>query len=235
MLLRDGDGGLERFFGRRRVGGIALEQHFAADAMQLGVERAMADPFARRQRFVEDGERAVDVARAGFGLGKRNLDEPVVDQNVLLAQKFGAAAHVLEPAAGAPLSACAKPSRNIPNARHSGRSCSRASRASSTAFGAARERSPRISSNMAACIFPYARVPIWARPAIRASASPNEGNRALDVAQRPQREREVEHCRDAGVLSEAEGQIVVTAGLEQGERPFADGRALRDTLRRTNA
>ena len=88
------------------------------------------------------------------------------------------------------------------------------------AFGAARERSPRITSNKAACSFPYARVATWARPAIRASASPIEGNRALDLAQRPQCEREIEHRRDAGVVSEAEGQIVVAAGLEQGERAF---------------
>ena len=57
LLLRDGDGGLERFLGRRGVGGIALQQHFAADAMQFRFERAMADPFGRRQRFVEDRER----------------------------------------------------------------------------------------------------------------------------------------------------------------------------------
>ena len=37
--------------------------------------------------------------------------------------------------------------------------------------GARRDRR-RISSNMAACTFPYARVPIWARVAIRASALP---------------------------------------------------------------
>ena len=48
----------------------------------------------------------------------------------------------------------------------------------------------------------------------------DEGNRAPDVAQRPQREREEKHRRDARVLSEAERQIVVAAGLEQGERAF---------------
>ena len=44
----------------------------------------------------------------------------------------------------------------------------------------------------------------------------DKGNRALDLAQRPQRERQVGHRGDSGVLSEAEGQIVVAAGLEQG-------------------
>ena len=46
----------------------------------------------------------------------------------------------------------------------------------------------------------------------------NEGNRAPDVAQRPQCEREVQHCPDARVDSEAERKIVVAPGLEQGQR-----------------
>ena len=57
---------------------------------------------------------------------------------------------------------------------------------------------------------------IWARPALRASA--DERNRAPDVAQRPQCERETKHRRDAGVVPEPECQIVIAAGLEQGER-----------------
>jgi hypothetical protein len=82
LTLSDGDGGPQGFFGGRHARGIALEQHIAADAMQLCVECAMANAFGRHQRFVEDGEGAVDVAGLGFGFGKRNLDEPVVDQRV---------------------------------------------------------------------------------------------------------------------------------------------------------
>src|SRR6478752_6166321 len=48
----------------------------------------------------------------------------------------------------------------------------------------------------------------------------DQGNRALDVAHRPQREREVEHRSDAGILSEAKGEIVVTPGLEQRDSTF---------------
>ena len=48
----------------------------------------------------------------------------------------------------------------------------------------------------------------------------NERNRARNVAQRPQSYCEIEHCGDPGVLSEAKGQIVVAARLEQGERAF---------------
>ena len=48
----------------------------------------------------------------------------------------------------------------------------------------------------------------------------DERNRAIDLAERPRRNRQIGHRGDAGVLSEAKGQIVVAAGLEQGERPF---------------
>ena len=43
LLLRDGDGGQEGFFRRRGVGGVALEQDFAARPMQFGFERAIAN------------------------------------------------------------------------------------------------------------------------------------------------------------------------------------------------
>ena len=89
LALGDGDGGQERFLGRRGVGGIALKQHFSADPMQLGFECAMTDPLARRQRLLVGGESTVDLAGAGFGQG--NLDEPVEAMGVPIAQKFGAA------------------------------------------------------------------------------------------------------------------------------------------------
>ena len=62
----------------------------------------------------------------------------------------------------------------------------------------------------------------------------NEGNRAPDVAQRPQCEREVQHCPDARVDSEAERKIVVAPGLEQGQRTLDMLAALGDILRRTS-
>ena len=73
LLLRDGDGGQEGFFRRRGVGGIALQQHFAARPMQFRFERAIAHAVARRQRFVEDCDGAVEIARPGFSLGQRNF------------------------------------------------------------------------------------------------------------------------------------------------------------------
>ena len=73
LLLRDRDSGQKRFLGSRRVGRGTLQQHLAADSMQLGVEFAISGPLARRKRFVEDGEGAIDVAGPGLGLGKRNF------------------------------------------------------------------------------------------------------------------------------------------------------------------
>jgi hypothetical protein len=99
LLFRDGDGGLKGFLGSRGVGGLALDQHFAADAIQIRFERAMTGPVAGRQRLVKDRERAVDIACPGFGLGQRDFQQPIVVQNALLAQQLSAAAHFLEPAA----------------------------------------------------------------------------------------------------------------------------------------
>ena len=136
---RNGDGGLERLLGDRQVGRVTLQQHFTADAMKFRFEGAMTSPFARRQRLIEDRDRTVDVACVGFGFGNRNLDKPVEVQNVLLAQESAPRRMSASPPMSSPLSAFATPSRTIPSARHIGRSCSRVSRASSTAFRAARE------------------------------------------------------------------------------------------------
>jgi hypothetical protein len=50
-------------------GGVALEQVFAAHPMQFRFKCAMAHEVARRERFVEDGDGAVGIARPGFSLG----------------------------------------------------------------------------------------------------------------------------------------------------------------------
>jgi hypothetical protein len=42
LLSRNGDGGQEGLFGRRRVRRIALEQNLAVDAMQCGFTPALA-------------------------------------------------------------------------------------------------------------------------------------------------------------------------------------------------
>ena len=52
-----------------------------------------------RQPFAEDPEGAVQIAGPGFSLSERNLQQTIKHQNILFAQQFNAAAHVLEPRA----------------------------------------------------------------------------------------------------------------------------------------
>ena len=94
------------------------------------------------------------------------LISPSTIRTFLIAQQFDAKAHLPQPSPGALLPS-PRPREKSPNARHIRRSCLRAIWASSTAFSAACERSPRISSNKAACKFPFARVTIGDRSEIR--------------------------------------------------------------------
>jgi len=48
------------------VCGVALQQDFATRPMQFRFERAIAGAVGRRQRFVEDGDGAVGIARPGL-------------------------------------------------------------------------------------------------------------------------------------------------------------------------
>ena len=62
LSLRDGDGGLEGVFGWRRLGGIELEQEFAARSVDFAFECAVACALARRQCLLENGQRAFRIA-----------------------------------------------------------------------------------------------------------------------------------------------------------------------------
>src|SRR6516225_5915287 len=53
-----GEGGLERLFRLRDVGGIAPEQHFAARSVQFWFERSISNALDGRQRLVERRDRA---------------------------------------------------------------------------------------------------------------------------------------------------------------------------------
>ena len=96
LLARDGKRGSEGFLSRISVGRITFQKSFTTSATQLRFERAIADPVDRRERFVQDRNGAIGVARLGFSLGQCDLDDPVEDQSVLLAQALGAAAHGYE-------------------------------------------------------------------------------------------------------------------------------------------
>ena len=150
------------------------------------------------------------------------FDQPVEIHVVLLrVSEFDAAAHVRRvPSPSVLPSVVAPPSRKSPNALHIGRSCSRAIRASSTAFGAAREWSPRISSNKADVHIRERMGADMRQVRDPRLGTPNERNRASDVAERPQRERQIGHRPNARVPSKAKRQIVVAPRLEQCQRAF---------------
>jgi hypothetical protein len=46
----------------------------------------------------------------------------------------------------------------------------------------------------------------------------NQGQCAIDLAEGPRNKRQIDHGGDTFVMCEAKGQVVVAAGLEQGER-----------------
>ena len=207
----------EGFFGGGRIGEIALHQVFAAGAVEFRLERPISDTLACRQRFIEDGDRTVEVAGSRFGLGKNNFGEPVEEQDLLFAQKFDAATHALEPVAR-----CAAigrrhafeknpprlPHRQIVLTREPGE-FNGVSRGARVIVSHQREHG-RMQCLPCAC----ADVGEAGDPRLSVA---DERNRAFDLAERPQREREAKHRRDAGVLSEAERETVVWPGSKQGQ------------------
>jgi hypothetical protein len=220
LTLSNGDGGLERFLGSRRVGSVTLQQHFPADAMQFGFERAMADPFARRQRFVETRDGALEIACAGFGFGKGNLGESVEEQEVLLAQKFDPATHGLVPTAGCATLSSGQTLEKDPERSPEGQImlARELGKFDAVHCGTRRIVTHQFEPDCEGSV-------VGVRADVREARHPrlsvaNEGNGAPDVAQRPQGEREIQHRGNPLVVSEAKGQIVVTPGLEERQRVF---------------
>ena len=218
------------------LAGSRLSRHFAADAMQLRFERAMSDPLARQQRFVEDGDGAFDIAGKGFGFSESDLNKPIEDQWVLFAQEFDAATHGVAPAAGWAAFGVRQPLKKDPE-RSPNRQIVLAARGGRVRRRSAqRARGRRASvSNMAALQFPYARVPTWARLAARAAASRlRETARSTSPSGHRVSARKI-MAATPSVLPEAEGKIVVAPGLKQGERAFQMRSGFASTLQRTNA
>ena len=199
LTLSDGNGGPVGFFGGRRIRRIALQQRFAANAMQFCIEGALASPIRRRQRVVEDGNSAVDIVGASFGFCEGNLDESVEHQGILVAQKLDPVTHALEPTflrAGQTFekNPIRSPLRQIVFTRES------------SEFNGVRCGTREVPAHQ----FEHCRehCPKCARADIGETRDPrlstaNVRNRAFDVAQRPQYKPEVEHCRDADVVAEA--------------------------------
>ena len=169
-----------------------------------------------RQRFVEGREGAIESpARASASASQSSRARR--RQNVLLAQKSTPRRMSSSRSPGALASTVARPSRNTPNAAHIGRSCSRARLGE---FDGVRRDARQVAAHQIkqGRVHLPARACRHGRPARSAPpGAANERSRALDIAQRPQDKREIEHRGDAGVRSKAKGQIVVAARLEQGE------------------
>ncbi len=159
LLLRDGDGGQEGFFRRRGVGGIALEQDFAACPMQFRFERAMpvrrTSPALRPRSQGRDRDRppALRPRRARSSSAHRTTERSVRARSSTPRRMFA------RPSLEGPGVALAQPSKNTLNAQIMTSSCSCASRANSRAFAVARASLPRINSNIAAFNRPIPCVP----------------------------------------------------------------------------
>ena len=186
LLLRDGDGGQEGFFRGRGVGGVALEQDFAARPMQFRFERAIA----QCGRHVASASSRIAMARSGSPARASASASAIFKSPSKIrtfcsrrARRRGACPRARSPSA--PLAAVAQPSRNTPNARHKGRSCSRARRASLEGVRRGARGSPRINSNMAACILPKGERADMGEVRDPRLHAVNERNRAIDLAERP--------------------------------------------------
>ena len=75
LRFRDGDGGEERLFGRRRVRRIALQQDIAADAVERGVGPVLSRLIRKRQRSIDPRLGGFRVIPLGFQLGEPPLEE----------------------------------------------------------------------------------------------------------------------------------------------------------------
>ena len=235
LLLRDGDGGQEGFLRRRRVGGVALQQDFAADAMQFRFECAIAR-CGRTSPALRRGSRWRGRNRPP-GLRPRPARSSIARRKIrTFCSRSSSTPRRMSssPPAGAPLSAVAQPSRNdaeraphgqIVLAREAGE------------FGGVRRGAREVAAHQLEqgrdAVFPNARVPTWARSAIRVcmrstseiarSTSPSGHNEARD---RPLRRRR-RHVR-----SERPDRRRGRVGTRRARVP--SDRAPRDTRRRTN-
>ena len=96
LLFCDSDGGQERLFRRRRVGGVLFQQDFAPRAMQFRFEGAVTGPLGGRQRVVEDGHGAAWITGLGLLSRQGYFYQTVKNMDVLYTQVVYATAHAVE-------------------------------------------------------------------------------------------------------------------------------------------
>ena len=104
MLLRYGDCSPERFLGGSGIGWVALEQDFAAQAMQEGKRATMFDLVREAESFVDASQRAVRSQRFRLELRQQSAVEPEVDPDALIDESrqnpsnLGCASHrIIDP------------------------------------------------------------------------------------------------------------------------------------------
>ena len=75
LLLRDGDCSLERFLGERGTGGIALQQDFAAPAMEERELRMLPELMRESQSLVNASQRPFRAKGLCLELGEKRVEE----------------------------------------------------------------------------------------------------------------------------------------------------------------
>ena len=84
LLLRHGDGGEEGVFGGDWVGGVFLEQDFAALAVNLDVEPAVSCASEILKRLIERGQSGFCLPIPRFRLRKSRPDERLKSADAIL-------------------------------------------------------------------------------------------------------------------------------------------------------
>ena len=186
LLLRDGDGGQERFFRRRGVGGVALAAGYrrAPDAVRLRMRDSPCDrtsPALRRGSRERGRDRPLQLRPRP---AQSSTTHRTTEYFVRAASRpRGACPRALRRAHRSQRSSTPGETRQMRH--HIASSCSRARLASSNVFGVARAWSPRIRSNRAAMHFSkreHADMGQARKPSLHAF---DKRNRAIDLAERP--------------------------------------------------
>src|ERR1039457_1495208 len=93
LLLRDGDCSKEGDFGSGRIGGVLLDEGFAANAVEVGVVPALTCTFGKRNPLFETFQGRFEVAALRFGVGEGAPQEAVENNDILLLKQLEATAH----------------------------------------------------------------------------------------------------------------------------------------------
>src|SRR5271165_3002428 len=84
LLLRYGDCSPKFFLGETRIGWVAFEQDFAAQAMQERKRATMFDLVRKAERFVDPSERAVRAKCFRLELREQSVVKPKIDLDALI-------------------------------------------------------------------------------------------------------------------------------------------------------